>query len=221
MRSVLRLWLVLISTLLLNLPMPAQTAASAHKTASAKTYCQPGGGFCFRYPSSWLLMGEVFAGNGVVVAPEQKEDRSLWDAITAGLMVPSPQSDADPVHIDRLIEQTMDSLREAGQNVETLQRQERTVDGMPAQMIKLRYHEKAGDRDWIEQIVFIQGPAGELYSVALKCAPPSLPRLEPALAEVLQSWKLTEPKPNSGYQGTTKSTVPSRKPPATSEPPKN
>ena len=113
MRSVLRLWLVLISTLLLNLPMPAQTAAPAHKTASAKTYCQPGGGFCFRYPATWMMLGEVFAGNGVVVAPQQKEDRSLWDEVTAGRWCRLRKVTRTRSSIDHLIEQTMDNMREA------------------------------------------------------------------------------------------------------------
>ena len=59
-------------------------------------------------------------------------------------------------------------MREGGQSFETLQRQQRTVDHKPAQMLKVRYHEKATDRDWIEQMVFIQGPDGEMYSVALE-----------------------------------------------------
>ena len=70
-------------------------------------------------------------------------------------------------------------MREGGQAFETLQRQQRTVDHKPAQMLKVRYHEKATGRDWIEEMVFIEGPESEIYSVALKCAPENLARLEP------------------------------------------
>ena len=55
------------------------------------------------------------------------------------------------------------------------------MDHKPAQMLKVRYHEKATDRDWVEEMVFIQGPDGEIYSVALKCSPENLARLEPRI----------------------------------------
>jgi hypothetical protein len=137
----------------------------------------------------------VFGGEGIVIAPEQKQDRSLWDEVTAGLIVPPPKGDADPVNIDQMLEQTMASLREGGQSVETLQRQERTVGGYPAQLLKVRYQERPSDHDWIEELVFIAGPDSEIYSVALKCSPESLTRLEPVLAGMLQSWKLPKPEP--------------------------
>jgi hypothetical protein len=172
----------------------AQTVRSVpgHASAVWKLYCQPNGGFCFKYPASWALLGEVFNGNGVIVAPEQKQERELWDVVTVGQVVPPPQEDQDPVSIDRIIEQTLASLREQGQNVETLQRQQRTVDGAPAQLLKLRYHDKASGHDWIEQLVFIEGRQSEIYSVALKASPQALPRLEPTLARLLESWKLPE-----------------------------
>ena len=45
--------------------------------------------------------------------------------------------------MDGMIEQASKTMREGGQSFETLQRQERTVDDKPAQMLKVRYHEKA------------------------------------------------------------------------------
>lgn len=212
MQSLLRAKFLLIYVLFLwNVPAPAQTPA--HKAGPGKRYCQTGGGFCFRYPVSWSVLGEVFQGNGVVVAPAQKQPRILWDTITAALVVPSPQGDRDPVSMDQVIEQTMASLREGGQNVETLQRQERSVDGKPAQMIKLRYREKADNSDWIEEVTFIDGPDSEIYSVALKCSPQSLARMEPVLGSILQSWKLPqpEPAPASDDQDVPKTTAPAEK----------
>src|SRR6516225_11416010 len=69
----------------------------ASKSAAWKHYCQPAGGFCFKYPSSWSILGEVFDGNGVVVAPPQKQDRALWDTITVTLVVPPPTGDEEPI----------------------------------------------------------------------------------------------------------------------------
>ena len=194
---------------------PFAGQAPLRKSVPRKRYCQPGG-FCFKYPSSWTVLGEVFDGNGVVVAPPQKLDRALWDEITVALILPPSEGDEEPMTLDGLIEQASKSMREGGQTFETLQRQQRTVDHKPAQMLKVRYREKATDHDWVEEMVFIQGPDGEMYSVALKCSPENLARLEPAFAGVLESWVLPEPEPPAGAaeDDTPKqSTPPSKAPP--------
>lgn len=177
---------------------PAPSLAPARKPAPKKRYCQPEGGFCFRYPSSWSVLGEVFDGNGVVVAPAQNLDPTLWDEVTVALVLPPPVGDEEPASLDTMIEQASKSMREGGQSFETLQRQARTVDHKPAQMLKVRYHEKATDRDWVEEMVFVEGPDGEIYSVALKCSPENLARWEPLFAGVLESWVLPEPEPPVG-----------------------
>ncbi len=173
----------------------SQTAAPAHKPAVPwKRYCQPNAGFCFKYPSSWTMLGDVFDGNGVVVAPPQKEDRALWYEITLAMVAPSPEGDEEGPGLNGIIEQAMAAMREAGQNFVTLQRQERTVDHQPAQMLKARYREKATGHDWVEEMIFIQGQENEIYSVALKSAPQDLARLEPVLKGVLDSWTLSQPE---------------------------
>ena len=178
---------------------PAAPSAAEHKTPVPwKRYCQPENGFCFKYPASWSVLGQVFEGNGVVVAPEQKIDRTLWNEITVGLVVPPPEGDEEAVELDKIIEQTMSSLREEGQGFETLQRQRRTVAHNPAQMLKVRYKEKTSDRNWCEEIIFIQGPDDEIYSVALKSSLQDLARLEPVLAGVVGSWVLPQPTLPSG-----------------------
>ncbi len=147
------------------------------------------------------MLGEVFGGNGVVVAPEQKGERALWDAITVALVAPGSDGEntegAAPqksITLNGVIDRATAAMREAGQNFETLQRRELTVAGNPAQMLKVRYRENASGRDWIEELVFIQGSEGEIYSVALKCAPEHLARLEPALKQVLASWAAPAPE---------------------------
>lgn len=146
------------------------------------------------------MLGEVYDGDGVVVAPPQKLDKALWDEITVALITPLSEGDEEAVSLDLMIEQASKSMREGGQAFETLQRQQRTVDHKPAQMLKVRYREKATDRDWVEELVFIQGPDGEIYSVALKCSPENLARLEPVFAGVLDSWVLPEPGPRAGEE---------------------
>jgi hypothetical protein len=174
----------------------AQNTAPTHTAVPSKRYCHPNDGFCFRYPGTWLMLGDVFAGNGVVVAPQQKEqDRILWDAITVAMVAPAPEGDDEGPGLNGIVEQASSAMREAGQNFATLQRQERTVDHKPAQLLKVQYKEKASGRDWIEELVFIQGPENEIYSVALKCAPQDVTKLEPGFAEVLRTWTLPQAEP--------------------------
>src|SRR5271167_3955477 len=196
--SICRLLLLAFGFAVVAAGQQASHSAPAHKPATWKRYCQPEGGFCFKYPSSWSMLGEIFEGNGVVVAPPQKGERALWDAVTVALVVPPPEGDEEPLGLNGVIEQATSGLREQGQDFVTVQRQQRTVDHKPAQMLKVRYHEKPNPRDWIEEMVFIEGPDDEIYSVALKCSPQDLARLEPVYKEVTASWTLPEPEPPPG-----------------------
>ena len=91
MRLSLRVAILLV--LALNLAVntaaqkPSTPPAPPHKPVPRKRYCQPNGGFCFKYPNSWSMLGEVFDGKGVVVAPAQKLDQTLWDEINVGMIV--------------------------------------------------------------------------------------------------------------------------------------
>lgn len=188
----------LLLTVLLNAGLSAapQTASKpAPRPAAWKTHCHRGIGFCFQYPAAWAMLGEVFNGNGVVVAPVQKQQRADWDEVTVALVIPPPQGDEDPVSIDQAIDKAISGVRQSGQNFETLQRQQRTVGDKPAELVKLHYIEKPGDREWVEELVFIEGPDSEVYSVALKSAPDALPRMEPLFLHIVDSWKLSAAEP--------------------------
>lgn len=154
------------------------------------------------------MLGDVYEGNGVVIAPAQKQDRSLWDEITVAMIVPPSTGDEEPASLDSVIESATAGLREGGQAFETLQRQRRIVDGKPAQMLKVRYHEKSNNGDWVEEIVFIQGPDNEIYSVALKCSPVNLARREFSFNAVLRSWRLPESGPDNAQEEAPKKSAP-------------
>jgi hypothetical protein len=175
-----------------------QSSAPAHKPAvPSKKYCHLSAGFCFRYPASWTVLGNVFNGNGVVIAPAQKGDREQWDAITVALVATADENGEGP-SLNKIIEQTTDDMRSAGQDFQTLQRKELTVDHNPAQMLKTHYRENSSGKEWIEELVFLQGQENDIYSVSLKCAPQNLVRLEPALKELLASWTVPEPTASPG-----------------------
>jgi hypothetical protein len=205
--------------LCLGTGLAAQTARKpAAKPSPWKSYCHPQYGFCFKYPAGWTMLGEVFDGAGVVVAPPQKQERELWDAVTVALVIPPPQGVAEPVTIDDAIAQSVAGVRQSGQSFVTEQRQQRTVNGNPAEMVKLHYVEKVNGRAWTEELVFIEGPEWEIYSVALKTATATLPRMEPQFARIVDSWRLplvgpppgtseedgAKPKPKPGATGAAK-----------------
>ena len=209
-------WLVLMG---LSTIAVAQTAPKpAPKPLPTTKYCQADGGFCFRYPASWSVLGEVFEGKGVVVAPAQKQEREYWDEVTVALVVPPPHSGADAVTIDQLIEQAVSSVRASGQSFETLERQRRRVDGKPAQMLKLHYADKADGREWIEELVFVEGPDAEIYSLMLKCAPASASKIEPAFSHIVDSWTLPEVEPPADAPAAPASPDKSASPPASTPP---
>jgi hypothetical protein len=194
----------------------AQTPTKpAAKAQPWKQYCHPDYGFCFKYPSSWIWLGAVFDGNGIVVAPPQKEDRTLWDEVTVALMVPSPEGGEAAVSIDQAIEKAVSSVRESGQNFDTVERRQRTVDGNPAQVVKVHYVDKSNGREWIEELVFVEGPKSEIYSAGLKSSPESLARMEPEFWRIVDSWNLPEPE---SAPGTSDEAVPSGK---SGQPPKS
>ncbi|MGA9564673.1 MAG: hypothetical protein WBS19_04035 [Candidatus Korobacteraceae bacterium] len=174
----------------------AQTGAKpAPKQLPAKKYCQAQGGFCFRYPSTGEMLGEILGGNGIVVAPAQSQAREDWDEVTVALVMPAPQGDEAAVSIDQAIARAVSQVRESGQGLETMQRQQRRVDEKPAELLKVRYTDKNSGQKWVEELVFIEGPDSEIYSVGLKCAPSSLARMEPQFSKIVESWTLPEAKP--------------------------
>jgi hypothetical protein len=181
----------------------AQSAKPSVKAAAVqKRYCQQGGGFCFSYPAKWLMLGQ-YAG-GVIVAPQQTLERALWDEVTVAAIV-DPSADAQPpLSIDQVIATAMTNMTAGGHAPTTLQRQERTVAGLAAQMIRIGYHDEPSGREWIEQLVFIEGPDQQIYSVALKAQPGSIGRLEPAFEAIVRSWKL-ESSESVGSQPATSS----------------
>ncbi len=162
-------------------------------------------------------MGEVYDGNGVVVAPPQKDEQPLWNEITVALVAPPKDAD-QALGLDWVIQQASAGMREAGQNFQTLQRAARTVDGKPAQLFKAQYHEKNSNHDWIEELMFIEGPDNEIYSVALKSRPQDMVRLEPVFTEIVRTWTLPEPEPPATLEGAPAQTAPAASAPAQPHP---
>ena len=184
-----RLTLTAILAVTLSLASFAQTTRKTSPPTQTKHFCQPEGGFCFSYPASWSVLGEAF-GNDVVIAPPQTGERSLWNVVTVVAIHEPVNPSQGTVSIDQIIETALDNMRAAGHIPATLERQERIVAGLPGQMLRLRYHDDATGRDWVEQLVFAEGPEQEVYSASLKAQPADFEDLQPAFENILRSWKL-------------------------------
>jgi hypothetical protein len=200
-------FVVALSLLTTGLAQGRAPKRSPSAGGSFKRFCQSEGGFCFNYPASWTVLGEAF-GDGVVVAPPQTTDTLLWDVVTVAAVELPTMEDGAALNIDQIIDAAMSNMRAGGHNPQTLQRQQLVVDTLPAEMIKVRYHDKESARDWIEQLVFIEGPDQEIYSLSLKARPGSIGRLQPAFDGIVQSWKLqtsgnATPSPSPAKPGTT------------------
>ncbi len=178
------------------LSVGAQTAHKpAAKTVPWKSYCHAEGGFCFKYPAAWTMLGEIFGGAGVVVAPPQQQARELWDEVTVAQVIPPPQGSEQPMTIGAAIAQAVSGVSKTGQPFETQERKQLTVGGNPAELVKLQYKEQDNGREWIEELAFIEGPDSAIYSVALKTAPATLSSMEPLFRRIMASWKLPEAGP--------------------------
>jgi hypothetical protein len=159
------------------------------------------------------VLGEVF-GDGVIIGPRQTIEQSLWNVVTVASVVPPPDEGETATTIDEVITTALNNMLATAHNPVTLQRQERTMAGLPSQMIKVRYHDDETGRDWIEQLVFIEGPDQEIYSASLKAQPPDVARLEPAFESILRTWHLQTAKDSSD-----RSLGPATSPSKTPQPP--
>lgn len=219
MRLSLRGVVILIAGLALVQGVVAQTSAPKPATATrpaAKRFCQAEGVFCFSYPANWQVLSESF-GDGAIVAPQQKGERALWDEVTVATVVAAPGEGQSAHSIDDVIATALSNMQADGRNPQTLQRQQRTVDGLPAQMIKLQYHDDEG-HNWIEELVFIEGPEQEIYSLAMKAQPANIARVEPGFEGILRSWRL---RAQHAASSPPSSEAPGKAPSSTFPPPKN
>ena len=102
-----------------------------------------------------------------------------------GTDLPQPPAGKERPTFDELIGVVLESMR-PGVHPQTLERKQMTLDGLPAQFLKLKYVEDG--RPWIEEIVLIDGE-DVVYSMALRCTPDELPSFEPIFREIVGTWK--------------------------------
>jgi hypothetical protein len=175
-------------------PDRPQAGAAEQSKATPGQYCNPDVGFCFDYPKDWEMMGEVFEGDGVVVAPIQEGERTYWNQVTVAAL-PSAEDDPEasdiPADLDETLQRMLDTMKQGTKTFETQQRKSETVDELPAQFMKVHYLEEGQKgREWIEELTFVQGPDNVIYSIALKSSPEMVAQLEPAYRAIVKSFQV-------------------------------
>jgi hypothetical protein len=152
-------------------PTKPETGAAEQSKETPGHYCNPDAGFCFDYPKDWEMLGEVFEGDGVVVAPTQQGDRTYWNQITVAALPSTdenPEESDAPADLNDTLAHMLDTMKEGTKSFETQQRRSETVDELPAQFMKVHYLEQGQKgREWIEELTFVQGPDNVIYSISL------------------------------------------------------
>jgi hypothetical protein len=187
---------------------PAGSASGAKASGSAssnpvqqkvsikgwKTYCSEEGAYCISYPPDWNVVGDVFEGTGVVMAPPQSpKEKSQWDQVTSSVSyIPETEGDQDAPTFDDVLSSAMKQL--PGNNVQTLQRTELVLAKRPAQLVKLQYDDPETKKTWVEEIVFIDD-GDAIYSTALRAVPENLEKLEPIFRTIVATWRPSEEAP--------------------------
>ena len=176
-------------------PDKPQTGATEQSKETPGHYCNPDAGFCFDYPKDWEMMGEVFEGDGVVVAPQQDGERTYWNQVTVAALPSAednPEASDVPADLDETLQHMLDTMKQGTKTFETQQRRSEMVDELPAQFMKVRYLEEGTKgREWVEELTFVQGPDNVIYSIALKSSPETVAQLEPAYRAIVKSFEVT------------------------------
>lgn len=150
-------------------------------------YCLKDAGFCFEYPAKWTNLGTIFGGAGVVVAePSVRRPRQEWNQITAAaLELPEPAAGSERPDLDALIGRVLSPP--PGGTIHTTRRRNAFIGGHPAQVVTAEVQEP-GKPAATEVVAFVDADE-VIYSMALRCAPAELKRLQPVFDHLLRSWR--------------------------------
>ena len=160
--------------------------------------CLDSFGFCISVPAAWRRVGEIFDGLGFVTAePHAGTDPSAWPQLTvAAIEVSAKEGDAYKPSLDALVERML-TPEGALASAHVLERSSLLLNGANAQIVRVGLPEEAGSTEAIETVALIEGEEGLVYSVALRCSPPDVNRLEPVFRQAIESWRLENAEASS------------------------
>lgn len=176
----------LASLLVFSALTAAQTNPPIQKLT--KPYCNHDLGYCFDYPASWKLLGEVYDGRGVTVAPSQAGDESQWAQVTvAAIEIPTPEG-KNPPSVDDLVTTLIGKMAVQTTNMETVRRSQETLAHHPAQLLQVRYDEDG--KRWGETIIAMDGNNGSFYTVVYKAIASTEAKYQTKVEGILKSFRL-------------------------------
>jgi hypothetical protein len=175
---------------------PATTAKKA-PSAAGRTECVAAVGLCVTIPATWQRLGNIFDDLGFVVAEQHVGvDSASWPQISvAAIDVPTQKGGGAP-SLDALIDIVL-TPDGSFTTSETQQRTRLLLNGANAEILRVKLHndvaKDASQADTIEEVALIEGDDGLVYSIALRCAPGELARLEPIFQKTARSWRVKPP----------------------------
>ncbi len=177
----------------------ASKPATAKKAPSAagRTECVAEVGLCVTIPATWQRLGNIFDDLGFVVAEQHVgADSASWPQISVAAIDVPPQKGGSAPSLDALVEIVL-TPDGSFTSSETQQRTRLLLNGASSEIVRVKLHndaaKDANQADTIEEVALIEGDEGLVYSVALRCAPSELARLEPVFQKAARSWHVKPP----------------------------
>ncbi|ABF43744.1 hypothetical protein Acid345_4745 [Candidatus Koribacter versatilis Ellin345] len=188
--------LLLCSTL--AFPQAAKTPAtpptkkpSAGPTKPGMSYfCNQDLGYCFDFPLSWKMLGQVYEGYGAVVAPQQAGDQATWANVTVAAVEIPTEEGKNPPTVEDLVTTLVGKMAQQTEAMETARRSEEILAGRSAQLIEVRYNENS--QRWNETIVAMDGGDGMFYTIVYKALAADAPKYQKQVEEILKSFRIKE-----------------------------
>jgi PsbP len=169
---------------------PAPNKNPAGSKPGMSYFCNQDLGYCFDFPMSWKMLGQVYEGYGTVVAPPQEGDQANWANVTvAAVEVPTEEGKNPPI-VEDLVTSLVGKMAEQVQNMETVRRSTDTLAQRPAQLLQVRYDE--GGKRWNETIVATDGGNGMFYTIVYKSAAADEAKYQKGFEDVLKTFRVKE-----------------------------
>jgi hypothetical protein len=154
-------------------------------------------GLCVTVPASWQRLGNIFDDLGFVVAEQHAgTDSASWPQISVAAIDVPPQKGGSALSLDALVDIVL-TPDGSFTSSETQQRTRLLLNGASAEILRVKLHNDAAtdatQADTIEEVALIEGDDGLVYSIALRCAPSELTRLEPIFQKTARSWRVKPP----------------------------
>jgi hypothetical protein len=166
---------------------PAKKPSTPAKPHSSY-FCNQDLGYCFDFPVTWKMMGQVYDGYGVVVAPPQPGDQSQWAQVTVAAVEIPTEEGKNPPTVEDLVTSLTGKMAEQTTNMETVRRSQETLAKHPAQLLQVAYDDNG--KRWTETIVAMDGGDGTFYTVVYKALASEAAKYQTQVEGILKSFRL-------------------------------